>query len=249
MSKKSTHIQFLSLVLGAFLMTAMISCTDEGGHSVSKTTSNQLEEPQIEGRYEVTFSPLNSSVSGITSGMAKIRIIADKISVSVEITDSPSKAIHSQLIYTATECPTEVHDTNNDGFIDQVEASKVLGSILIPLDGDLNSQEQGEAHFPWSDGLGNYSYYQEGEFSNMLADLNAPDLNLQDQIIKLIPGHDLKLEGKVIVIEGVSPDDYLPGSIQSIGSNSDRKSLPIACGVINRSVLEDSETTSGEEDV
>ena len=83
----------------------------------------------------------------------------------------------------------------------------------------------------------------------MLADLNAPDLNLQDQIIKLIPGHDLKLEGKVIVIDGVSQDDYLPGSIQSIGSNSDRKSLPIACGVINRSVLEDSETTSGEEDI
>ena len=83
----------------------------------------------------------------------------------------------------------------------------------------------------------------------MLADLNAPDLNLQDEIVKLIPGHDLKLQGKVIVIEGVSQDDYLPGSIQSIGSNSDRKSLPIACGIIKRAILEDSETSEGGEGV
>ncbi len=249
MSKKSAYTQFLSLVLGASLMTAMISCTDESFHPTKNKTSNQVEEPQIEGRYQVTFLPLNSSVSGITSGSAKIRIIANKIAVSVEITDSPAKAIHSQFIYTASECPTELHDINKDGFIDQVEAAKVLGSILIPLDGDLNFQEQGEAHFPWSDSLGNYSYYQEAEFSNMLADLNAPDLNLQDEIVKLIPGHDLKLQGKVIVIEGVSQDDYLPGSIQSIGSNSDRKSLPIACGVIHRAILEDSETTEGVEDI
>ncbi len=249
MSKKSTYTQFVSLVLGATLMTAMISCTDESFHPAKNKTTNQLEESQIEGRYEVTFSPLNSSVSGITEGKAKIRIIADKISVSVEMTDSPAKAIHSQFIYTASECPTEIHDINNDGFIDQVEAAKVLGSILIPLDGDLNSQEQGEAQFPWSDSLGNYSYYQEGELSNLLADLAAPDLNLQDEIVKLIPGHDLKLQGKVIVIEGVSQDDYLPGSIQSIGSNSDRKSLPIACGIIKRAILEDSETSEGGEGV
>ena len=249
MSKKSTYTQFISLVLGASLMTAMISCTDESFHPAQNKTSNQLEESQLEGRYEVKFSPLNSSVSGITTGKAKIRIIADKISVSVDITDSPSKALHSQFIFTASECPTEIHDINNDGFIDQVEAAKVLGSILIPLDGDLNSQDQGEAYFPWSDSLGNYSYYQEGEFSSMLADLRAPDLNLQDEIIKLIPGNNLKLQGKVIVIEGVSQDDYLPGSIQSIGSNSDRKSLPIACGIIKRTLLEDSETTEADEDV
>ena len=249
MSKKSTYTQFVSLVLGASLMTAMISCTDESFHPAKNKTTNQLEESQIEGRYEVTFFPLNSSVSGITEGKAKIQIIADKISVSVEITDSPSKAIHSQFIYTASECPTEVHDINNDGFIDQVEASKVLGSILVPLDGNLNSQDQGEAHFPWSDGLGNYDYYQEGNFSSMLADLTAPDLNLQDQVIKLIPGEALKLHGKVIVIEGVSEDVYLPGSIQSIDANSDRKSLPIACGIINRALLEDSETTEGDEGV
>ncbi len=247
MSKKSTYTQFVSLVLGASLMTAMISCTDESLNPTHKKNTNLLEDSPIEGRYEVKFSPLNSSVSGLTAGKAKIRIIADKISVGIEITDSPSKAIHSQFLYTASECPTEVHDVNNDGFIDQVEASKVLGSILIPLDGDLNSQDQGETHFPWSDGLGNYSYYQEGEFSSMLADLTAPDLNLQDEIIKLVPGHDLKLQGKVIVIEGISEDAYLPGSIQSLGSNSDRKSLPIACGVINRALLEDSETSEGDD--
>jgi len=172
---------------------------------------------------------------------AKIQMLADYFSVSMRVKYSPAATVHSQNVYLSSECPTEKHDANNDGFIDSLEAASVLGEVLIPLDDDLGSQEEGRGVFPESDALGSYTYYKETSFSKMMADLFSPDLDTEDNLRKLQVGQEFVLEGKVIVLFGVREEVYLPGSVRSIGQNSDRAFLPIACGKLTRAVPEESE--------
>jgi hypothetical protein len=247
-NKKRFH-QLASLVLGVYIMSVVSGCNEHHVKSGSGRVSDPIEELGIEGKYEVKFLPLNTSLAGISNAKAKIHIVADHISVVLDMQDSPSMTLHSQFIYTSSVCPSDIHDVNKDGFIDPQEAAKVLGPILIPLDSDLSSQMDGITEFPSSDSLGRYHYVQEGLLSHLIADLQSPDLNPKDELGKLNHGQQLKLEGKVIVIQGVPEDLYVPGSISSIGTNSDRVTLPIACGKISRVLLEESETSESEEDI
>ena len=251
MSKKESYNQMASLVLGVCIMSGMAGCQED--HAKTKVRggqkTEQIEEIRIDGKYEVKFVALNTSVSGVSNAKANIHVIADRISVGLEMKESPAESTHSQFIYSASECPNDLNDTNNDGYIDPVEASKVLGSILIPLDGDLSSQTSGLDDFPVSDSMGNYSYYQESILSDLISDLKSKDMNPDDELVKLLPKQNLQLEGKVIIIQGISDEVYLPGSIQTIGTNSDRATLPIACGKISRIVPEESETIETEENI
>lgn len=233
-------------------MSMLASCgqSSSGGGKGNGSKNPYVENPQelgITGRYIAKFKSLNSSVAGITTGEAKIQVIGDQITVAVDVKDSPANTVHTQMIYAANECPTEAHDTNSDGFIDPVEASKVLGKVLIPLDSDLNTQLDGIQEFPSSNFLGNYSYYKEGILSSLIADLQAPDQDDKDELGKLDTKEELKLEGKVIVIQGVASDTYLPGSVRTFEGASDRATLSIACGQITRVMLDDSETSGPEE--
>ena len=243
MTKRTSCIQLASLIFGACLMTSLSSC---GGSHVATGGGNAAKNPilfteKIEGKYKVIFKSLNSSVSGNTSAAAKIEIFDDKISVDLKAKDAPSNTFHPQAIYNANTCPTEVHDVNNDGFIDPIEAYKVIGEALIPLDSNLNSQEEGSEEFPITDSLGNYFYEQSAVFSTMLADLKMMDLNQYDHLSKLPQGEKFKLEGKVVMILGVAEDVYLPGSIQNLQNISARVALPIACGKIERDYALDDE--------
>ncbi len=231
--------QFASLVFGTCVMTAFTSCGKSNSVTNNVKTTEPVEEYRIEGKYEIKFSALNTSVSGNPIAAGKMHIIADQISVQIDVKDSPAMANHSQFIYTGQECPSMIHDTNNDGFIDPQEAAKVLGSKLIALD-------DGDKQFPWADHMGAYSYYKERILSVLIADLKEVDENPNDEFVKLLPQEDLILDGKVVVIHGVSEDIYLPGSIRSVGMNSDRASLPIACGKISRVKLEEVETGEAE---
>jgi hypothetical protein len=170
----------------------------------------------------------------MVTAKGNIHVIADKISVEINAKESPAMTGHSQFIYSASECPTELNDINNDGYIDPQEASSVLGPILIPLDGDLNSQDQGADIFPVADSMGAYSYYSEGFVSDLISDLQTLDPDPKDELGKLHQNEKLKLEGKVIVIKGIPEDQYLPGSIATFTNESDRATLPIACGKIVR---------------
>ena len=249
MKNKKRYHQLASLVLGVYIMSVVSGCNEHHVKSGSGRVSDPIEELGIEGKYEVKFLPINTSLAGISNAKAKIHIVADHISVELEMQDSPPMAIHSQFIYTSSVCPSDIHDVNKDGFIDHQEAAKVLGPILIPLDSDLSSQMEGITQFPFSDSMGKYHYAQEGLLSYLIADLQSPDSNPRDELGKLNHGEKLKLEGKVLIIQGVPEDVYVPGSISSIGTNSDRATLPIACGKISRVFLEESETSESEEDM
>ena len=238
MNTKTTFQQLASLVLGICIMTAFSSCNNQHVKSGTRQHSDTMEEFTIDGNYEVNFLPLNSSVGGVTNVKAKIHVIADQITVKLNVKDSPPMTTHTQFIHDSTVCPGEIDDVNNDGFIDPVEAVSVLNGILIPLDGNLNSYDEGMTQFPISNAIGNYNYYQEGILSLLI-----------DDLVKLGNDENLKLEGKVVVIYGIPEDIYLPGSIRNIGPSTDRAALPIACGKISRKILEETETSESKTDV
>ncbi len=229
------------LILNLFFLFGFLGC---GAKTISvKSSENNEIQESIEGRYQAKLFTMNSSLSGLASGLANIQLIGGELSIKIEMFNTPSRMIHAQKIYSATECPKTIHDSNDDGFIDPLEASRVLGGVLIPLDGDLNSQLAGEDISPLSNGLGYYHYYQEAYFSSFLDDLLAPDINFKDDIIKLSLKEKFTLSGKVIVIQGVSEDLYLPGSIQRLGEGSEYGTFPIACGKIERSVNAETATS------
>lgn len=252
MTVTKTFSQLISLLLAVGILTVLTGCSNNvssGEGQDTRQSPNPIEqELKLEGIYEARLTSVNSSVSGFTRAKAKLHLVGDSITAEVSVKDSPAMTIHSQFIYTANECPTEVHDTNRDGFIDPVEASKVLGPILVPLDADLNAQLEGVDLFPVSDIMGSYVYYKEGIISQMVSDLQSFDPDINDELGKLNIGEELKLEGKVIVLQGVSEDTYLPGSVRALNGLSERATLAIACGKITRVLNEESHTSEPELD-
>ena len=214
------------------LFLIIVSC-----HPKSSSTGDGLSEmnsPRLQGRYQSYLTALNTSVSGFTQSVVDITIRGDQFSATVEVKDGPSLSYHSQNIYLASRCPDDSIDYNEDGFVDSLEASSVLGNILLPLDEDLTSQELGLDQWPLSDGLGNYFYHKESDLSLLLADLFAEDINPNDLFIKLKRFSSFNFEGKVVVIAGIPDDSYIPGSVMAREGESERRSLPIACGYLRR---------------
>jgi len=245
MTKKTIYKQLTSLVFGACVMTMLVSCGGgvKSGAGVSGTPSrdaNRVQEEVSEelglvGRYEVQFESLNSQIGGNISAEGKLQVMGDQIMVDLDVKDSYANTPHSQFIYSGAECPSLMsHDTNNDGFIDPIEASAVIGDILVPLDSNIDGQDLGLNEFQAANVFGKYSYYIEGALSSLLADLHAPDMNQNDETVKLKSNEKFKLEGKVVVVQGVAQTEYLPGSVRTHEGTSDRGSLIKACGKIKR---------------
>jgi len=122
-------------------------------------------------------------------------------------------------------------DANGDGFLDVVEGVPTYGPILIPLDGDLSSQDAGGSDFPSG---ASYNYEQETSYAAMLGDLKLPDPNTEDAVTKLNASDLLQLEGRHVVIHGVMESADLPDTVATIADLPNHVTLPIACGVIQR---------------
>jgi hypothetical protein len=242
---KKCH-QLTALILAASCLTFLSSCSENTKSTANNKAADKLEELTIEGRYHALLKPLNTAVGGFPTGKVNIQVMADNINIRIKMKDTPPNTMHSQFIFSADECPTYVHDSNDDGYVDPFEASKVMGSILIPLDADLDSQISGIEIFPIADNLGGYEYFNEGSLSKMEADLKSPDDIMTDEIIKLDPQSDFKLEGKVVVIQGIHKDAYLPGSVRGVGMSSERTSLTIACGKLQRVKLDETQTVDSD---
>jgi hypothetical protein len=135
---------------------------------------------------------------------------------------------HPQFIYTGSRCPTTSDDTNGDGYVDVVEAMAASGQMLVPLDSDLTAQDAGGT-FPSG---ANYSYDESASYAAMLADLQLPDANTNDTIVKLGANEDLNVGKRVVIIHGVPSSTTLPPTVQGISSLSPQQTLPIACAVL-----------------
>lgn len=210
---------FINRVAIFFSAFSLICLSSACGKKASEghTMTSRKEKVGVRSKYRADFSSLNSSVAGMTSGTAEVEVDRDSFSVHLEVKDSPTFSTHSQFIYEATECPSYSDDKNQDEIIDPIEAQTVLGVALLSLDSDLSSQELGSEIFPAANGIGHYVYSQRTSYSKLFYDLAAA-------------GTELELEGKIIVIHGISEDTYLPATVNAEEGKSVRTLLAIACG-------------------
>src|SRR5690606_37038597 len=145
----------------------------------------QPEEQTEEGIYRVDFDALNTKMPDGTEihnleGNLIIRIEGDQVNVVMGARNAPS-GTHRAHVHTGRNCPTMANDANGDGFVDFVEAAGVTGPALIPLDGNLDSQEEGSGNNPSGSTI---AYSESTTLSEMMADLQAPDPNPEDGLAK-----------------------------------------------------------------
>ncbi|HET9799202.1 MAG TPA: hypothetical protein VFP90_14480 [Gemmatimonadaceae bacterium] len=201
-------------------------------------------EMLADGDYEANLHVLNAGAQsgldpdpadgarGVARGKAYFTIRNGEITATVSALGIEGGMIHPQHIHTAASCPPASADVNQDGFVDVIEGVPFYGPILIPLDNDLASQASGT--FPMATGLeGRLSYQSSASFAALLADLNAPDPNTADAVVKL-DGAPLALETRHVVIHGVDANTPLPSTVASLPGVPAFLTLPIACGDIRR---------------
>jgi hypothetical protein len=257
--KNSKTEALTSLLLGASLLS-LVACggggsssgsgtnLDKKDESVSSRTNTEETNPTTEptdsnsptvekepnGVYQGLFRPINEKLLGKLNGALNISRKNNEIVFDVRINGIPAWSVHPQSIYEGTRCPTPADDINKDGFIDIVEGQKVYGSVIIPLDGDLNNQKARSAWHPVSDQFGHYIYSEKADFDQFFMDLQKKDEDLTDNIIKIDSSTGLNLVGKVVVIHGVHENTNLPATVVSMNGMPKHESIPVACAVIGR---------------
>ena len=243
--------------LPVLCLLTLASCGGNGGgnknaapglnHPLKPENGPRQEMQATEGVYKAILRPFNYHVSGwVPYGMADIRIDGDEVDFKSWLDDS-ADIKHMQNIHVGTRCPGPEDDTNKDGYVDFNEAVAASGKVIMPLDGDLNSQGAGSNQFP----VGDFDYAEKASLSAMMQDLQLDDFNSNDTMVKLGGDEGLNLAGKVIIILGSSPKNRpdlgprtvgqsnsrstpLPKTISLVNGQSADVSIPIACGVIER---------------
>jgi hypothetical protein len=217
-----TTLSVLSLCLAA--------CGGKGGAGGSGPAEEVRENQVAEGQYHSFIRPLNTHTFGRINSGALNATINGEFKVSLYMDDAPP-ITHTQAIFTGTRCPDLTEDTNGDGHIDILEASKVIGKMLIPLDNDISSQGAGAGFYP--SGMA-YMFRKSTSLETLMTDLKATDIDPDDHIVKLRPDENLNLEGRVVVIMGAPTTANLPTTVKTVKGMTNYQSLPISCGVIER---------------
>ncbi len=184
--------------------------------------------------YLAKFHTLNSHINGIVAGSSTIHFTPKHVKTFVRLFAGSPGTWHMQNVFVGDRCPGIQDDVNFDGFIDIQEAHRVVGSVIIPMDGDISSQKAGTNIFPKANESGTYTYDKEAKLKKFMKDLREEDKNLNDIIMKLAPYQDLNIEGMVVIIQGVSQDLALPPSVATYGGRKNFQTLPVACGVFRR---------------
>lgn len=207
----------------------------------------------VNGTYSAVLYPVNINLHAANSGMATFTRSADELIAKVKLRVGAQGALYRQAVYWGNRCPGIESDTNKDGYLDMTESEASLGDVIIPLDGDLDSQSAGTGYYPSSfNQRGSYFYKKTASFSRFFEDLKSPDENSRDRVRKLEDQSGFTFLGKVILIQGASSEFNIPETVSSYYGLSRTSSLPIACGVFLKSrdsITDEPETTvvAGEE--
>lgn len=213
-------------VLNLLLVILLLSC--------GKGFDDEKEDliGQRSGQFLATLSPLNKKF-GIHRGWVRITIADDQFWARVRLDGKADRRTpHSQFIMTLGRCPTMDDDFNHDGILDYYEASRRAGKMLVPLDGNLNSQLRGIDNFKSIRKPGFYFYSRAGSIRRMILDLRADDSLRDDEMVKLRSDENLDLDRRVMMVFGVSEDVDLPTSVRSFGGYPAQTTVPVACGAI-----------------
>lgn len=240
MKYKIVSKKLIPFALSLTLLGGVVSCGSDDDDDDDNAAVPQLQEEQ--GTFRATLSPLNTDVAGNVSGTAEFILDGDSFKATVNVNGAPM-ALHAQHIHAGSACPT-MEAAGDDGFLDVVEGVPTYGPILVPLDGDLSSQDAGGSEFPSGS---SYEYEEETSYAAMLADLKLPDPNSEDAVTKLGASELLNIEGRHVIIHGVMESADLPDSVATIADLPNYVTLPIACGKIER-VSEETENTGAEDE-
>ena len=239
MMKNKTEIKWVGpLLLGAsFIFLA--ACGEKAQRNIHESIGSfqEGEDTQsqiLEGNYRVRFTTLNPELSEDLEAHLVGEIKDDEVKVSIRGMNMAEGVTHPQFLYEARSCPTMDDDTNEDGVLDQVEALETTKGILVPFDDDLAEQISATSVFPLSSGEGSYVYEEKASLSAILRDLRGPDENPNDRYIKLSENEELELEGKIVIIHGVSATATLPETVASEGELAVHETVPVACGVVEK---------------
>lgn len=235
MRRRSFGEKLLLFVMFSLLIT-LLACgnsDDDGLTEAQLEEEQEREEQQEEGTYRAVLRSVNPDIRE-AEGYARIEIYGDTLKAAVVMKKVPANVLHPQHLYLGSSCPDRRDDTNNDGYIDVIEGSSLYGKILIPLDRDLDSQQEGEGWFPVGSRYGKYRYLEKTSRAEATADLYAYDSRPDDMIAKLDADESLNLAGRVIVVHGVPGYLGMPSSVQSAWGFPNYKTLPVACGRLLR---------------
>ena len=208
-----------------YLLLPLFSCGK--GYEINEERQEEIAESQ----YHAQLKPLNTRM-GIHQGWVEISVSDNQFWARIKFKGRMSKNGHPQHIHLTHRCPTSADDLNRDGILDFKEALVASGPILLPLDGNLNSQVKGMSDFPKMRRKESSYYYSEASnVDRMMNDLRGRDV-IQDNIVKLKSDEELALQKRVVIIYGIDQDISLPVSVSSQHGYSPQHSLPVACGKI-----------------
>lgn len=193
-----------------------------------------LDGSNIQGIYLAKFTTLNPHINGTLPGSTTVMRTEDKFYAYVRLFAGAPEAWHQQNIHIGLRCPTLNDDLNKDGFLDIEEVRQVVGEVLIPLDANITSQAAGKNIYPVADASGSYFYERITSFDRMFADLKSDDKNLTDEIAKIAPEEGLKIEGKVVIIQGAGETAEIPLTVATTPRRLPHQTLPIACGIFKK---------------
>jgi hypothetical protein len=187
-------------------------------------------EPLSDGTYHTILRPVNFHSNGfVPYGTATFHVNGDNFQVSTAL-DDDARVTHRQSVHLGSRCPNMSDDRNGDGFVDYQEALAVVGSVLLPLDNDVNAQLAGAENYPRGSGM---TYNRTASVSRITADLWQADENGGDEIMKLASGAAMGLNSRVVLVHGTS-NNSLPTSVAARTGESAALSLPIVCGVLRK---------------
>jgi len=226
----------IDLVLFTILIL-FVGCGKKSDHSFEqKALSPVLEATERlrpSGQYLGILKNLQPQLNPYLRGAGTISIDGDELITDVSLSGGEKKLLYAQQIRKGIRCPDKREDTNQDGFIDIVEAKNVVGEILFPLDGDISSQLAFDSIFPISDDYGSYIYSKVTNIHFFLRDLYSPIL-VHVPYLKLRPDESFNPEGLILLIQGISREHELPYSVRTLNRMSPHQSLPIACAVFKK---------------
>ncbi len=209
----------------------------------------------ISGTYSADLYPVNINLHAPKAGKATFTRKGDELTARVKLDVGAKGAYYRQAVYWGSRCPGIESDQNKDGYLDMTEIEMALGDVIIPLDGDLDTQSGGTGNYPSGmNARGSYFYKKTASFSRFFEDLKDIDPNTHDRVRKLEDQQGFTFLNKVILIQGATEDFKIPTTVSSYYGLSRERSLPVACGVFFRSgkplgdEVETTIVTSGEPD-
>lgn len=178
--------------------------------------------------YVAQLQPMNTKVTGHrTSGEARFTLKGDSLTITIKVKDAPPGITHWQHFHGFKDnrnatCAIGSVDANHDRIIDLIETEPVSGTTMVPFTADPVSMNVAEGEYPKASADGSYEYRKTVSLKALSAAFS-----------KAFDGSMLDLDRRVVLVHGTAKP--LPESVASLGPIPAQVTLPIACGVIERS--------------